>query len=490
MLRIFWRHRWLLAILVLVPVLGVAPLLLMKPITYAATADIQAQAAAPDAQTQVSAILSRVSAVATSPEVVQRAITAAGVHRNAVQVARHEITATSLSSSAVVAVTVTDADRQVAIRLSRSLADVVVGALNGLGTQSSQQLADLTRQRTELTGTRDSLLGQLATASADNLPTTDAHVQALITELNAVETQLAANQAAAQQILDTSAANQGAGVISTAPFAVSASRHVAVYSTLAGLLGLVVGMLIATVRELSHPTVGDAGAAAREIGTVLLGEAEIADGIDDRLDKELASRVDLAAGRIGARSLVLTGPLAPAELTALAEAIDRSLPSGEAAERQLSPWWQSDTERERAGRVSGGAKRNGALPSLDGAAVSTEEPGRAIRQVTALGDLPLGARPADPALVVVLPRFAPRAGLEEAAEMSAASGWPILGVIAVQGRRRRHRVEADAHGPFLAETGSPAVEEPEDEGDWSSVDDELEELDEAAGEATPKAAAR
>ena len=67
MLRIFWRHRRLLIILVLVPMVVVIPLRLMQPVKYSATANIEATSTAPSADTQVLSILSQVTAVATSP---------------------------------------------------------------------------------------------------------------------------------------------------------------------------------------------------------------------------------------------------------------------------------------------------------------------------------------------------------------------------------------------------------------------------------------
>ena len=63
--RIFWRHRWLLLILTILPVLVIVPLKERQVVTYAATAIIQGQGTTPDAATQVTAIQSRVSAVAS-----------------------------------------------------------------------------------------------------------------------------------------------------------------------------------------------------------------------------------------------------------------------------------------------------------------------------------------------------------------------------------------------------------------------------------------
>jgi hypothetical protein len=54
----------------------------------------------------------------------------------------------------------------------------------------------------------------------------------------------------------------------------------------------------------------------------------------------------------------------------------------------------------------------------------------------------LRARPEDPALVLVLPKFAPRAALDQAVDLGVTTGWPLLGVIGLrQSHKRRHRVK-------------------------------------------------
>ena len=450
MRRIFWRHRWLLIAFLLIPPALMAPFLLAKPVTYAANASIQAQAAAPDADTQVAAILSRVTAVATSPTIVQNAIKAAGLNLNALDVSRHEIAVNSLGSSAVVTLTVTDPSQQVAIRLGRSLASAVVGVLNGLGTQSSQQLAALARQRSQLDADRTKLLNKLAAAQASRELANSAGVQALIAELNAVETQLSANVTSVQQVLSVSTVNQGAGVISTPDYATSVSRHVAVYAALAGLLGLVVALLIATIHELARPTIAEPAAGARELGLVLLGSARLPnEGLTD-LDDDLATRLDLAADRLGARTLVLTGPVPPAQLTRLAARLDGNLhaiASPANGSGPAHPGSQLTEVKPLSAHIPPGAgHRPGAAGEAKSPAGSFGTTGphalgtgaaRPGLTVAALPDITLRARPRVPALVLVLPRFAPRAALDQAVDLGVATGWPILGVIGLRHRRKR-----------------------------------------------------
>ena len=467
MRRIFWRHRWLLVALLLVPVIAVAALRLTEPVKYAATATIQAQSAAPQADTEAAALLSRVSAVATSPAVVQAAMRAVNADGNAQTVARHEVTVSALGSSAIMTVTVTDPSPLFAVRVARSLAGDVVAALNGLGTQSSQQIAALTRQRNQLNATRDSLLHQLAAAQARGQQGTSAGVQSLIAQLNAVEAQLSTNLTSVQQVLTNSTVNEGAAIISAPRSAASVSRHVASDCALAGLLGLVVGVLIATVRELARPTVAEPAGAARELSLVLLGRARLKDGEKAELDDELTTRLSLAAQRLGTRTLVLTGPVERAQLTALAADLDQEL---HAPDHEL-PTLVMDAPNGSAPAQATRERGVTVPPARLAAAIADRRPigagttlgphvlgqrfAPAQLSVVALSTTTLQAGPEDPALVLVLPRFAPHTALDQAVDLRVTTGWPLLGVIGLDRRSRRRRRDALQNQPLAGADEGP-----------------------------------
>jgi hypothetical protein len=462
--RIFWRHRWLLLVCLIAPVLVVIPLRLTQPVTYAATANIQAQGTPPQVDTEVSAILSRVSAIATSPSIVQHAINVAGVNRNAVYVARHEVSTVTLSSSAIVALTVTDPNPTVAVRLTRTLSDAVVGGLDGLGIQSSQQLAALSRQWDQLTSRRARLISQITAAQSAGQ---SARVQTLTNDLNAVEAQISGNLSSEQQILSTSGVSQGAAVISLPASAALSSRHTPAYAALAALLGLVVGLLIAAIHELARPTVAEPRAGARELGTVLLGDAELTGERLSSVDTDLPARLSLAADRCGARTLVLTGPVPAGQLTALAArlgalpAIGES-PNGDSParpERGMPPVPPQHVRVQPQGGSQPGAgdARNpaGAPGHVAGGTVGTmsqpsPDAGPTASRLTtvALPDMTLRARPESPALVVVLPEFAPRPALDRAEDLGRSTGWPLLGVIGLR-KRRAHARSAPVNVPSV-----------------------------------------
>ncbi len=427
--RIFWRNRWLLLALVLLPVAAVVPLREHKPVMYAATAEVQGQNGAPDSSTQVTAIQSRVTAAATSPALVQQAITATGVSRNATQVARRDVAVAPLGSSAVMLITVTDASRQVAIKLAGSLATVVVNELNQLGTRSNPQLSALNQATVKLTAQRDKLIRKLDAAQAARTPTTSVNVQSLLAQLTAVEQQISSNMSAVQQILANVSSSTGAQLMSTPTYATGVSRHVAAYGALAGLLGLVVGLLIATMREVIRPTIAQPGAGARELGVVFLGNAEAGNGKPGSLEAGVAGHLNLAAQRFEIRTAVLAGPVPRWQLTELADLISGELSAAEPGAGGTS---MTSAGTSQSGRTStNGTGRDGHRPRMTMA--------QAPPAIVALPDISLATRPEDPALIVVLPRYAPHYALDRITDLGVSTQWPIIGVIGLRKHKRRGR---------------------------------------------------
>ena len=437
--RIFWRHRWLLLILVILPVAGVVVLKEGQPVTYAATAVVQGQDTIPDSTTQVSAIQSKVAAVATSPEQVQQAISAANISgADVLQIAKHEITVSPMSSSAIMSITVTDKNPLVALDLARALAPVVVNQLNQLGVASNPELTALAKTQSQLITRRDQLQAQLTASGAANAATS-VGVQSLLTQLSSAEQELSNNQAEQQQVLATLTTETGASVVSLPAVVTGASRHAAVYGALAGLLGLIIGLLFAALREVLRPTVAQPAAGARELGAVLFGTAEERGGRIVALGRDLPERLNLAAHRAGARTVVLTGPGSPARLSSLAARL-RALESADGLSLGTA---RTDNDHHGSDASSNGDARRPSIVGSEHRAVglaTTDWPvgvtaAQSLEQqrtVVTLNDIRLGAPPPDAALVVVLPRFASHSALDQAADLGVTADWPILGVIGIR----------------------------------------------------------
>jgi hypothetical protein len=441
--RIFWRHRWLLLVLMILPAVGVVALKEGQPVTYAATAVVQGQDTTPDTTTQVSAIQSRVAAVATDPALVQAAISQAKISRNAVQVAKHDISVGPLSSSAIMAITVTDKSRRVALALSDTLATAVVNQLNQLGVKGNPELASLAATHAQLVARRDQLQSKLSTVGAANA-STSVQVQSLLSQLAAAEQELANNESEQQQVLATLTTETGASVVSLPAAATATSRHTVVYGALAALLGLIVGLLFATLREVLRPTVAQPGAGARELGAVLFGAAEERGGQIVALGRDLPERLNLAAHRAGVLTVVLTGPGSPGRLSLLAARLRGEMPSPEPADGPSRGPARIEADHGDDASPNGDVRRPAIVTSehrpvglatadwpVGVTAAPSPEP---QRTVVTLNDIRLGAPPPDAALVVVLPRFAPHGALDQAADLGVTADWPILGVIGIRRR--------------------------------------------------------
>lgn len=436
--RIFWRHRWLLLVLMILPAVGVVALRERQPVTYTATAVVQGQDTTPDATTQVSAIQSRVAAVAADPALVQAAIRKAKISRDATQVAKHDISVSPRSSSAIMAITVTDKSPQAALALSGTLATAVVNQLNQLGVKGNPELVALSQTHTQLVNRRDQLQSELGkTGAAD--ASTSVQVQSLLSQLAAAEQELANNESEQQQVLATLTTETGASVVSLPTEATGASRHAAVYGALAALLGLVVGLLFATLREVLRPTVAQPGAGARELGAVLFGSAEERGGQIVALDRDLPERLNLAAHRAGVLTVVLTGPGAPGRLSSLAARLRGEMPPAESADGPALGADRGDDGNSngevRRPAIFGNEHRTVGLATADWpVGVTAAQAPEPQRTVVTLNDIRLGTPPPDAALVVVLPRFAPHGALDRAADLGVTADWPILGVIGIRRR--------------------------------------------------------
>jgi hypothetical protein len=82
--------------------------------------------------------------------------------------------------------------------------------------------------------------------------------------------------------------------------------------------------------------------------------------------------------------------------------------------------------------------------------------------VVAMPGVTLDEQMEDPALVVVVPPFAPHSAIDRAADLSVTTNWPILGVIGLRARRRhatsRRLAGPDADEQEVAVTNDEAVD--------------------------------
>ena len=235
---------------------------------------------------------------------------------------------------------------------------------------------------------------------------------------------------------------------------------------LAGLLGLVAGILFAALAETARPTVPGARRVSRRLGAPLLGALNNADlsgdataGID-----YLSLRLRLAAKHSGVSAVALASVGAGGtadDLTDLAAALERAMPwpgvvggldgRGGLAD-PVGPAENGHDGALAAEKVSAGIGRAGTLVQNHKA---TAEQGK-LPHVYPLGRTDAAAERGRVGLVVLSGPVARVSDVAALADLVASSGWPLLGVVGVpRGRRKRSaRRQPPASGSAHATSGT------------------------------------
>ncbi|WP_157432002.1 hypothetical protein [Actinomadura hibisca] len=439
--RTYWA---LLLVMLVAPVLVVGYVMNGQEPPHVAESRLQASSRATDAapgDAGVSIVVSQVKAFATSRNLQDRVLRDLRLQRDQEKLSKN-IAVTGLGTSTVVELAVKDADAEAARRLSDALAAAVVKEINDSNQGTiAQQIRDLDKRIRELEGR----LGPLA-QRAGRVPVPDIgasnereRVAAELTDLRSSRTELRTQLSAA-------------GTASVVQPAVLAPRTdpVVMMSLIAGLVGLIFGILVAVVIEMFRPTVPGQQRVARRLGVPLLGWA-------DRTDAELADlgrRVRLAARRAGVAQVTLVGagggPL-PAELVSrIAAAVygdatkvvpprastGKVTDDGSSGGKDDNVNHSGPTGGKGTSVVRASAPGTAVMTKKSGEAVSPTDvtmpvplPSRATCHVHAFADLDPGADD-EVGVVAVAGPVTPVAGLDSVRDLVAASGWPLLGVVA------------------------------------------------------------
>ncbi|RFU40612.1 hypothetical protein DZF91_16200 [Actinomadura logoneensis] len=410
----------------------------------------------------VSAAVSTVKAFATGHDLLAQVIRSGRLARDPDKVAK-QITVKGLGTSTVVELSVKDPDPAVALKLTQSIATETVHDINTSNQSAIQnQLGQINQQITAL---------EKQQADASPGPPTD-RILTQLTDLRA-----------SRSDLRTQLSTAGNASIAQPAIAAPKTDPKVMMTAVAGLGGLVLGILAAVVAEMVRPTVPGQRRVARRLDVPLLGRL----GGSPAETAALGRRILLAARRAGAGQVTVVsaqgGPL-PAELVSqLAEAVygdrTRVVPSASVASPSPASASASASASGSSGSAGGGKSRlngrsrpsatdgegEGGEPRDAGAAASDETPsstvvraaGPAVMTREADGPVspleaarPVEARPVearavtpvhafedvDPSadvrcgVVAVAGPVTPVAGLESVRDLVAASGWPLLGVVA------------------------------------------------------------
>jgi hypothetical protein len=428
------RQYWAVILLcVITPLAAIGLITAKEPATYRADARIITGSVVPASSTQSDNIVSQVQAIATGPGTASAALRAAGVQRNLLNFINKDVTVTGLGGSQVVDLAVTDKNPRAAQKIAAELASAVVDALNHAGQGGiinalhaiDGELVTLSQQR--------AVLAQQVT----NHPH-DQQIQAKLAGLD----QVIANFSGDRGRLLIQSTTQGlAGIIDAPALPVRPqSRALPQKLGLAGLLGLVAGLLIAAVVEVARPTVPGAQRVGRRLSAPLLGRLEAAD-LDAKVTSgvaQLAFRTRLAAQHAARSTVALADAGTGLDLDALAASLQDALADG-THHRPGMP------DYPVTGNSHGGqnAELADAAPGSPGTAVLTHQStfaGSALRICPMNRMNP--AATSEWERVGLLITCGPVARVPEVAalaDLAESSGWPILGVVAVPRSRRRWR---------------------------------------------------
>jgi capsular polysaccharide biosynthesis protein len=426
LLRQYWA---LLLVCVLVPLAVISLVVARQPSVYAANARIITGSSVPQSSAQADGVVSQVQAIATGRTSAAQALRSAGATRNLTSYVANNISVGGLGTSQVVDLTVTDRSPLVAERVASALATEVIDSLNNVGQSGlSAALKAIDQEIVRLSEKRATLASQVAASP---------HNQQLQAKLAGLD-QVIANFTGDRGRLLIQASTQGlADVIDQPALPIKPeSKALAQKLGLAGLLGLVAGILIASVAEMIRPTVPGARRVSRRLDAPTLGNLGSEDmaGEGRHLDN-LALRLRLAALHAGVSTVALADIDSERDLADLAAGLERAMldsspaaAAGNATDnhRVTSDAGQLDTD---AGSVQ----------------VKTSYPatGIATLHVRPLGQLKRPAGLGAVGIVVLSGPVARVSRITSLEDLVTSSGWPIIGVVGVPRLQRWRRLRRD-----------------------------------------------
>jgi capsular polysaccharide biosynthesis protein len=426
------RQYWvLLVICVAVPLVAISLLTARQPAMYAASARIITGSAVPQSSAAADAVASQVEALATGRTAVAQALQSAGADRNLGNFIGSSIAVSGLGSSQVIDLTITDRNPQVAQKVSKVLAAEVVGSINNVGqsglraalTANDQEIVRLSQRRAVMAGR--------AAAQPQN--------QQLQAQLAGLD-QVIANFTGDRSRLLIQAGTLGLATVVDEPALPARPESKAAVQKLglAGLLGLVAGILIASIAETVRPTVPGARRVSRRLGVPALGQLGGGDmnGARTPAVGEMALRIRLAAAHADVATIALVDIDGKRELAGLAAGLMKSL--------QASAADGASGRSGLAGRANGNQRWDAdAQPTLAGAGPNVlVQPRATATENTALQVCPLGQMKwvggrTQVGIIVLSGPVARVSRITALEDLSRSSGWPIVGVVGVPRTRRR-----------------------------------------------------
>lgn len=440
LLRQYWA---VVLVCVAAPLLAIAAVAVKQPAMYAASARIDSGTAVPASAAQAQAIVSQIQGIATGKTVAAKALQTVGVTRNLNSFVTSDVSVSGLGGSQVVDLKVTDRSPQVAAALAKALAAEVVQSLNSVGQSGlSTTLQAIDQEIVRLTEQQ-----KVATEQAASNPKNE-DLQAKLAGLD----QVIANFSGDRSRLLIQATTQGLATVLDQPVVPEQPESKALSQKLglAGVLGLVVGILIAAIAETIRPTVPGARRVSRRLGAPTLGQLT-SSGLRGKPTQDLenlALRVRLAATHADVSTITLVDINGQYELADLAYELERSL--------SPDPSFAGDNNHQD-GSSSGSSF--GAVLVKDHKLTAANQalhiyPIAQMKHLSGLGRVGV--------LVLATPvsRVSRIMALDN---LVSSSGWPIIGVVGVPrarrglaGRRDRRDALVSMHNGHPASPAEPS----------------------------------
>lgn len=420
LLRQYWA---LMALCIVAPLAVIALTVAKQPPLYAASARIVSGSNVPASNAQAQAIVSQVQGIATGRDAAAKALKTIHVTRNLNNFVTGHVSVSGLGGSQVVDLTVTDRDPRVAATVAKVLASEVVQSMNSVGQSGlSSTLKAIDQEIVRLSEQHGVLTAQAAA---------DPKNQQLQSKVAGLD-QVIANFSGDRSRLLIQTSTQGLATVLDQPVVPqqAQSKALAQKLGLAGVLGLVVGILIASITEIIRPTVPGARRVSRRLGAPTLGQLKSAEMHGEPTPdlENLAVRLRLAANHADVSTIALIDVNGKYELANLARSLELSLRPPEESLATRADGADDDHEKTLVGEsVFGSVLVKGRKLISENHQALHIYP---MAQIKHLGTM------SSVGLVVMSGPVSRVSRVMALDDLVTSSGWPILGVVGVPRPRR------------------------------------------------------
>jgi capsular polysaccharide biosynthesis protein len=298
------RSHWLLILVcVILPVIGSVAWVNRQAPEYEAVGRVQMGTDLAASNVEADAMSERALGIATSPGVVGIALGKAGIVEDPNTFADQHITVRRVGVSPVLEIAVTDESPAAAAEVAKSITGDVISFNNQAGRQeAATRQKQLQKQISDLDKQRKSLIPKLTTASPGDVLAIQAQLTGLMTSETEYSRQLA------DLDLSASASHPAVLLDPVRKPVTPLPSEVAQQAALAGIVGLFIGLGLASLRESVRPSLRSPRAIAYTLDAGHLGEIPSTDleTLESRMALgQLADRVALLGRARGAWKVFL-----------------------------------------------------------------------------------------------------------------------------------------------------------------------------------------